>query len=132
MYHFNTVSALEMDEVQEIQHQQELMELNEFVERVRNYDCAVLAKYQDPLNSKKKQQILSCKLYDFASMIDHFDSKNGVDAFYSDDAFLTLLVYGSLYELAGEYHYTTVALKFMPYDENEEFVDIWDLMIDWD
>lgn len=87
MYHFNTVSALEMDEVQEIQHQQELLELNEFVERVRNYDCAVLAKYQDPLNSEKKQQILSCKLYDFASMIDHFDSKNGVDAFYSDDAF---------------------------------------------
>lgn len=124
MIHLTTVSALEMDEIQEQEHHEEIAILAQIINEQPNYSCAVLAKYQDPRNSIKPQETLSCNLHDFLTISERYDCKNGIDLLVSDDQFLVMMVYGSLYEYQGEHHYTTVALKFMPYDIDEQFIDI--------
>lgn len=124
MLKLNTVSALEMDEIQEEIHQQEIVAISQIIADLPNHPCAVLSKCQDPMNSHKPQEILSCNLYDFLTIAELYDCKNGIDLFFDDNHFLVMLVYGALYEWQGDYHYKTVALKFMPYDQNEQFIDI--------
>lgn len=124
MIQLTTVSALVMDEIQEEEHHAEIAALVEIINELPNYPCVVLAKYQDIRNYEKSQETLACDLHEFLSISDRYDSKNGMDILLSDDHFLVVVVYGALYEYQSDYHYTTVALKIMPYDENEQFIDI--------
>ncbi len=126
MYFINTVSALEMDEVQEIIHYQEIAAVLDCILQLPDYPCAVLAKFQDPMNESKPQEILACTLHSILEFADQFDSKNGIDLLVSDDKFLIMLVYGGVYAFENTYYYRTVALKVMPYDENECFINIMD------
>lgn len=124
MYRINSASSLEMDEIEEVRHLEENEQILSKIQAMNNFPCAILEKFQDPKNMHKEQRILTTELHDIMELVSRYDSKNGVDFFYSSDNFLVMQIYGALYESDGAYHYHTVALKIMPYDSSEQFVNI--------
>lgn len=52
------------------------------------------------------------------------DCKNGADLLIDDEGFLTLSVYGQIYEYKGEHHFNHCAFKIMPHYEDMNLLDV--------
>ncbi len=122
----NSKSILDCNEIEEIKHNEEVESLIEDIKNIGNYDCAILAKYQDDAHKNKEQEIIPSSLDEIDDVIERFDIKNGIDIYLSEDGYYVLLLIGSGYQLNEEYHMVQVALKIMPYDKERNFIKIND------
>lgn len=104
-------------------HNDEIFEFIEKLSDLDNYECAILAKYQDKVNKDKPTKILNLDLYNLKEVFEMFDCKNGVDLFL-DEEYFVLLLYGQMYTYNFENYMLTLALKILPYNENRDFLDI--------
>ena len=120
----NSKSIIDCNDIEEEIHSEELNKILEYIGSKKNYDCAVLKKYQDERHKHIEMEVIPSSLYAISDVIESCDLKNGVDVYLDEEDFYVFVTYGQLYELNGKYHMVTAALKIMPYDENREFVKI--------
>jgi hypothetical protein len=125
----NSKSILKCDEYEEIEHNNELMEIGERISDLKDFDCAVLKKYQDEYSKNKDMEILHIKLWDIFDLAEYVDCKNGADLHLDNDGFLNMSVYGQIYKYRDEFHIKHCAFKIMPYDGHGNFLNIGDYVL---
>lgn len=126
----NSKSIFQCDELDEEIHNKEIQDAIDEVISYKDFDCALICKYQDIGHKNIEQRIDSCC---FSELLEHLgtrDIKNGVDL-YTDGQYLVFLVYGQGYTLVdtSEYHLVTEAIKVMPYIK-EEFYNVINILND--
>ena len=124
----NSKSIFQCDELDEEIHNKEIQDAIDEVISYKDFDCALICKYQDIGHKNIEQRIDSCC---FSELLEHLgtrDIKNGVDL-YTDGQYLVFLVYGQGYTLVdtSEYHLVTEAIKVMPYIK-EEFYNVINIL----
>lgn len=119
----NKHSCLECCEINE--HNKEIMKAMDKLLSVRDFNCALICKYQDPIHSSIPQSIESCNLSDIINFLNTRDIKNGVDLLH-DSNFLIFVLYGQSYSLKSDnkIYYVEEAIKVMPYNESRDFINI--------
>ncbi len=124
----NEKSILDCDENEEIIHNNEIQEIIDVIVSYKDYDCALICKYQDEGHKHLEQRIDSCSFSGLLEYLGTRDIKNGVDL-YTDGQYLIFLIYGQGYTLTemNEYHLVTEAIKVMPYI-NKEFYNVVNLL----
>lgn len=120
----NSKSILHCDELDEEIHNKEIQDAIDEIISYKDFDCALICKYQDIGHKNIEQRIDSCC---FSELLEHLgtrDIKNGVDL-YTDGQYLVFLVYGQGYTMidTNEYHLVIEAIKIMPYI-NKEFYNV--------
>lgn len=123
----NSQSCLYCDNLSK--HNQEIENIFETILEGKDYDCALICKYQDKKHKHISQKIESCKLSEIFDFISSRDTKNGIDIL-SDGEYLILCLYGQGYTSSNTNKYNNIieAIKIMPYDENKEFIKLSSLL----
>lgn len=120
----NSKSILQCDENEEEIHSKEIQDIIDEIIAYKDYDCALICKYQDIGHKNIDQRIDSCCFSELLAYLGTRDIKNGVDLF-TDGQYLVFLVYGQGYTMAdtNEYYLVEEAIKVMPYI-NKEFYNV--------
>lgn len=121
MESLNSKSILDCTEQEIEQHNQECSAIIEKLHKYDNYECAVIYKYFDEANKEKEPVIKQCNLYDCLDMVQYADIKNGID-FATVEGFLTLICYGSEYELNKQVYLVTTGIQIRPYDKKKSYI----------
>ena len=116
----NSKSILNCDELEEEVHNNEIQEIIDEVLKYRDYQCALICKYQDEGHKDIEQRIDSCYISELLEYLGTRDIKNGMDV-YTDGQYLIFLVYGQGYTIVNnrQYHLVTEAVKIMPFIEKD-------------
>lgn len=124
----NSKSILQCGESEEENHNKEIQEVIDKIIAYKDYECALICKYQDSGHKNIEQRIDSCSFSELLEYLGTRDIKNGVDL-YTDGQYLIFLVYGQGYTLVdtSEYHLITEAIKVMPYIK-EEFYNVINIL----
>ena len=124
----NSKSILNCDEFEEENHNNEIQEIIDEVLKYKDYQCALICKYQDEGHRDIKQRIDSCYVSELLEYLGTRDIKNGADL-YTDGQYLIFLVYGQGYTVGDnkEYYLVTEAIKIMPF-LNKEFINVIKLL----
>lgn len=120
----NSKSILQCNENEEEIHNKEIQDAIDEIIAYKDYECALICKYQDPGHKNIEQRIGSCSFSELLEYLGTRDIKNGVDL-YTDGQYLVFLVYGQGYTMidTNEYHLVVEAIKIMPYI-NKEFYNV--------
>ena len=124
MYLLNKKSILHCDEKEAVEHNQENISLITKLQKIKNYQCALVCKYQDIGNRDKEQVINECDLHNLEYIFECFDLKNGSDVYIGDDGFLVFYIYGQGYEYKGRCYLVEMAVKVLPFNDKKQFVDV--------
>ncbi len=124
----NSKSILQCDESEEEIHNKEIQDAIDEIIAYKDYDCALICKYQDIGHKNIDQRIDSCCFSEVLEYLGTRDIKNGLDL-YTDGQYLVFLVYGQGYTVidTNEYHLVVEAIKVMPYI-NKEFYNVVKLL----
>lgn len=123
MYLLNSRTALECKESAIDLHALENNAISVLLQELPNYDCAVIIRYLDEGNRGKKH-IQQVALHEAFSVLEWGDIKNGTDVYLDEDGYLNLISHGQGYTMNGKYYMVTVSYQILPYDENQNFLDI--------
>lgn len=126
----NSKSILDCDAEEFILHNKENEQILKRLEKVPNYHCLMVSKYQDIANKDQKMHINHQSLADVKEVEDIFGLWNGIDLFVDEDNFLSMMIYGDYYIYEGETHVVTLCIGILPLDENRNFIDISDVLLD--
>ena len=129
----NTRSIMDCDTEEEIElHNQETITFIEKLSKLKDYECAVLCKYQDKAHKDVPMKIESTSLHYIDEVWQWGDFKNGVDLLADETLeYLVFVTYGQSYQLKSNNSWHTVveAFKILPYDENRNFLNVVDYCI---
>ena len=125
----NSKSILNCNEEEEKEHNNEIEEISKMIYSLPNYDCAIIIKYVDKANEKRKEEILSCNMHDYLDMLEYIDIKNGIDLVIEDNNIFSIHAYGQCYKLKDDFHFVETNIYIMPYDENRDFIDISNFLV---
>ena len=109
----NSKSILNCNEEEEKEHNNEIEEISKMIYSLPNYDCAIIIKYVDKANEKRK----------------YIDIKNGIDLVIEDNNIFSIHAYGQCYKLKDDFHFVETNIYIMPYDENRDFIDISNFLV---
>lgn len=115
----NSKSILQCDENEEELHNKEIQDVIDEIIGYKDYECALICKYQDVGHKNIDQRIDSCCFSELLDYLGTRDIKNGMDL-CTDGQYLVFLVYGQGYTIGNdrEYHLVTEAVKAMPFIGN--------------
>ena len=123
MYLLNSKPVLECTEDEWDKHSQEIADIGNRIQDFPDYDCAVLAQYQDEAH-RGKRSIGQISLHEVLEVLEWGDIKNGADVLLDEDGYLVFVLYGQGYTLKDKYHLITVAYQILPFDANRNFMNI--------
>ncbi len=126
----NSKSILEC--VKEEETFEHVLEINKIMNTIiKKYDfpCALLCKYQDEYNKHIFTQIKRCNLSEVKNKINDFYSTNGFDLYLDYDGYLNFMIYGENYIYKEKLVTKTLAIKILPYDEKNNFIDLSDFIL---
>ena len=130
MIMLNKKSCINCDEIDLVKHNEEINKILKELRKLDNYDCVVLHKYQDIAHRNKDLQVININLWEIYELVEFADFKNGADFLIDDEGFLNLSVYGQTYKLGGERHFINAIFKIIPHDENFNFLNISDFILE--
>ncbi|MGX6979317.1 hypothetical protein ACWN8V_08660 [Vagococcus elongatus] len=130
MLMLNEKSCIDCDEFEFNKHNEEIDELMGKLTELEDYDCIVLHKYIDIAHKDKEMEVLDTSLWDIYELVEYADFKNGVDILLDDEGFLNLSVYGQTYKVVGKDHFVNSIFKIIPRDEEYNFLDISDFILE--
>lgn len=130
MLMLNEKSSIDCDELEFEKHSEEIEELMEKLIKLEDYDCVVLHKYIDLAHKDKEMKVIDSNLWDIYELVEYADFKNGVDILLDDEGFLNLSVYGQTYKVVGKDHFVNSIFKIIPRDEEYNFLDISDFILE--
>lgn len=123
MYLLNSKPVLECEEEEFDVHSREIDKIYERIQDLPNFDCAVVIRYLDE-GHLGKQHIEPETLHDVFEILERGDLKNGVDVYLDENGYLNLISYGQGYVMNGKEYMVTTSYQILPYDENQNFLDI--------
>lgn len=124
----NTKSILDCNEEELSKHYDEINNIKDEINKLENYDCAVIFKKIDIAHKSQNQIIKTCSLHDFMEMVEYTDFKNGIDFAVDENDIFIVVVYGQGYELDGFYNFIETHIHIMPYDDNRKFINIVEML----
>ena len=120
----NKKSILDCNENEREIHNKEIQNTIEKILGYKDYQCALLCKYQDEAHKDIEQRVDSCLVSELYEYLETRDIKNGVDLF-TDGQYFIFLIFGQDYILNdnGQHFSVTEAIKVMPFI-NKEFYNV--------
>ena len=120
----NKKSILDCNENEREIHNKEIQNTIEKILGYKDYQCALLCKYQDEAHKDIEQRMDSCLVSELYEYLGTRDIKNGVDLFM-DGQYFIFLIFGQDYILNdnGQHFLVTEAIKVMPFI-NKEFYNV--------
>ncbi len=125
----NSKSIIECDEVDWEVHANESMDLLDKILELKNFDCFVIKTHQDIAHKGQEEVLTDMSLWNIYDLAEYTDCKNGADLSLDDEGFLTLSVYGQMYEFKGEHHMNHCDFKVMPFTDDMKFIDVSGYML---
>ena len=130
MLMLNEKSCIGCDEFEFEKHGKEIEELMEKLMKLEDYDCVVFHKYLDLAHKDKEMKVIDSNLWNIYELVEYADFKNGVDILIDDEGFLNLSVYGQSYKMDGNDYFINSIFKIIPRDEDWNFLNISDFLLD--
>lgn len=103
----------------------EIQAILDKLDKLENFQCAVIEKAQDPAHSKEVEKIWPSAIHELKDILDAADLKNGCDLVTNDDCeFLVIVTYGQTYEYQGKDGQCITAYEILPFNSRRQFLDV--------